>query len=41
MKKFINRFEYIENKACSEGKDLKDMSLEEMDSLWNEAKSKK
>lgn len=34
-KKFKYRFEYIENKA---DKPLMDMSLEEMDALWNEAK---
>ena len=35
--KFKNRFEYIEQNA---NKDLNDMSLEEMDKLWNEAKVK-
>lgn len=39
-KKFINRFEYIENSALSEGKDLSQMTLEEMDLLWDEAKIK-
>lgn len=34
-RKFKRRFEYIEKKAP---KDLNDMSLEEMDDLWNEAK---
>ncbi len=34
-KKFKSRFEYIESNAH---KDLNDMSLEEMDALWNEAK---
>ncbi len=33
--KFKSRFEYIEEKAP---KDLKEMSLDEMDQLWNEAK---
>lgn len=37
-KKFINRFEYVEDSALSEGKDLSRMSLEEMDLLWDEAK---
>lgn len=37
-KKFINRFEYIEKSALSAGKDLSDMTLEEMDLLWDEAK---
>jgi len=36
-KKFKKRFEYIEAKA---DRDLNDMSLEEMDALWNEAKTK-
>lgn len=35
--KFKSRFEYIEANA---DKDLNDMSLEEMDNLWNEAKKK-
>jgi tetrapyrrole methylase family protein/MazG family protein len=36
--KFINRFEYIEKSADSHNKRMEEMSLEEMDSLWNEAK---
>lgn len=36
--KFIKRFTYIEKKALEAGKNLKDMSLEEMDKLWDEAK---
>lgn len=36
--KFIRRFEYIENKALKSGKKMGEMTLEEMDSLWNEAK---
>ncbi|MBQ4394071.1 MAG: nucleoside triphosphate pyrophosphohydrolase [Paludibacteraceae bacterium] len=36
--KFIKRFNYVEQKAKEQGKELKDMSLEEMDTLWNEAK---
>lgn len=39
-KKFINRFNYVEQSAIDAGKKLKDMSLAEMDTLWNEAKSK-
>lgn len=39
-KKFIFRFNYIEQKAKEQGRDLKDMTLEEMDALWNEAKQK-
>ena len=37
-KKFINRFNYIEEHSIDTGKDLTEMSLEEMDALWNEAK---
>ncbi len=37
-KKFIQRFQYLEEKAKAGNKDLKDMSLEEMDVFWNEAK---
>ena len=37
-KKFIKRFNYIESKAKEAGKNLKDMTLAEMDILWNEAK---
>jgi len=36
--KFIRRFEYIEQKALEQGKKLQDMTLDEMDRLWNEAK---
>ncbi len=39
--KFIDRFEYIEEGALKLGKDIESMSLEEMDKLWNEAKSYK
>lgn len=37
-KKFIKRFNYVEAKAKEAGKNLKDMTLAEMDILWNEAK---
>jgi len=36
--KFISRFNYIEQHSIRAGKPLTDMSLEEMDALWNEAK---
>ena len=39
-RKFISRFTYLENAVRSQGKHLKDMTLAEMDALWNEAKSK-
>ena len=37
--KFIRRFNYIEKKAKEQGKELKDMSLDEMEALWQEAKA--
>lgn len=37
--KFIHRFNYVEAKAKELGKELKDMTLEEMDRYWNEAKA--
>ena len=37
--KFISRFQYIEENASNRNLDLKDMSLAEMDTLWNESKS--
>lgn len=40
-KKFMHRFQYIEKQATEQGKNLNDMSLEEMDKLWNEAKTVK
>mgnify|MGYP000837660421 CR=1 FL=1 len=36
--KFINRFNYLEAHTIKEGKNLHDMTLEEMDAIWNEAK---
>ena len=37
--KFIRRFNYIEQHSIRQGKPLTEMSLEEMDQLWNEAKA--
>ena len=37
-RKFISRFSYVEQRAKEQGRELKDMTLEEMDRLWNEAK---
>ena len=37
-KKFIRRFEHLESRAEEQGKSLHDMTLEEMDGYWNEAK---
>jgi XTP/dITP diphosphohydrolase len=36
--KFIKRFNYLENKTIKQGKNLKEMTLAEMDEIWNEAK---
>lgn len=36
--KFIKRFQYIEDKAIENGLTLEDMTLEQMDNFWNEAK---
>ena len=38
--KFIRRFNYLEEYTVREGKTFKEMTLEEMDQIWNEAKSK-
>ena len=37
-KKFIGRFQFLENEAKKLNKSLHDMSLAEMDVFWNEAK---
>ena len=39
-RKFIRRFTYLETKAREQGRALQDMTLAEMDVLWNEAKAK-
>ena len=36
--KFIRRFNYVEDHSMKQGKSLKDMTLEDMDKLWDEAK---
>jgi XTP/dITP diphosphohydrolase len=38
--KFRRRFNYVEEESKGQGRSLKDMSLAEMDALWNEAKQK-
>jgi tetrapyrrole methylase family protein/MazG family protein len=38
VSKFIRRFHHIEKKAAEDGRSLKEMSLEEMDALWEDAK---
>ena len=37
-KKFIRRFNHIEQRAEEQGKSLNEMTLSEMDGYWNEAK---
>ena len=37
-RKFISRFNYLESKTLTIGKNLKDMTLAEMDVIWDEAK---
>ena len=38
-KKFISRFEYVEQKVKESGRNIKDVTLGELDQLWNEAKT--
>lgn len=38
--KFIRRFNYLEEHTLKQGKQLADMTLEEMDAIWEEAKRK-
>jgi tetrapyrrole methylase family protein / MazG family protein len=40
ISKFIYRFRHIEKSAADQGRKLSDMTLEEMDRLWDEAKEK-
>jgi len=40
IRKFIQRFKYIEAGASGSGRTLSEMTLEEMEVLWNEAKKK-
>lgn len=37
--KFIRRFNYLEEHTMKQGRNLTDMSLDEMDKIWNEAKA--
>jgi len=39
-KKFISRFKFIEEAAKSEGKEISEMRIEEMEELWQQAKSR-
>ena len=40
-RKFIQRFKYLENRAAGLNRSLKEMSLEEMEAIWQEAKKAK
>jgi tetrapyrrole methylase family protein/MazG family protein len=40
ISKFIHRFHHIEMKAAEQGRKLSEMTLSEMDKLWDEAKGK-
>jgi len=40
VNKFIKRFEYVETESAKQGRQLQDMTLEEMDALWEECKRK-
>lgn len=41
ISKFISRFRHIEMRAADKGRTLSDMTLQEMDALWEEAKKDK
>ena len=38
--KFRRRFNYLEEKTIRQGRNLKDMTLAEMDAIWDEGKAK-
>ena len=38
INKFIKRFEFVENESIKQGRKLEEMTLSEMDELWNMAK---
>lgn len=37
-RKFIRRFNFLETRAKEQGRQIKEMTLEEMDAIWEEAK---
>jgi len=39
VKKFITRFNFVEEAAAKSDKELKDMSLQEMEKLWQQSKN--
>ena len=38
-RKFIRRFNYLEQRVKEQGRNLKEMTLQEMDQFWDEAKA--
>ena len=38
LNRFTNRFQYIEKRATEQGREIKELTLDEMDALWEEAK---
>ena len=40
ISKFVHRFRYIEESAANSGRNLADMSLDEMEALWQESKTR-
>ena len=40
-RKFIGRFNYIESQAKAQGRAVNELTLAEMDALWDEAKKQK
>ena len=38
--KFINRFELVENEVISEGKNIKELEMTELDAIWDKIKKK-
>ena len=41
ISKFISRFRYIEMRTAESGRRLSEMTLQEMDELWDDAKERK
>ena len=40
LRRFTDRFQYVERRAREQGRKLEEMTLAEMDSLWDEAKGR-
>jgi uncharacterized protein YabN with tetrapyrrole methylase and pyrophosphatase domain len=39
LRRFQSRFEAVEDRVTSDGKEVKDVPLEELDAIWNEVKN--